>query len=502
MDYVALSIFIGYFIVLLLIGYMAYRKTKDFSSYILGGRNIGPVVGGISTGASDMSGFLMLGLPGALYAGGISAIWLPVGLAIGAYLNWHYVGKRIRVFTQVAKDSETVPEFLENRFRDNSSAIKIISSLFILIFFAFYISSGLVGGALLFEETFGVSYSTGLLIIAMIILVYTSIGGFFAVTWTDFFQGLLMFLALIIVPAVTFHYVGGWDEMVKSVGAISISNLDVFSGTTALGIISLLGWGLGYFGQPHTMTRFMAMKSKKDITIAKSVYTIWNVSGLYGAIFVGITGMAYFANAPLDNPETVFIQLSEVLFSPVITGFLLVALLAAIMSTISSQLLISATALAEDLYKGILRKKASERELLWVIRLGVILISLFAVVLAINPQSSILNLVGYAWAGFGSVFGPAILLSLFWKGTTRNGVLAGMIVGGLTVIIWSFLSKPPVGPNGVPLSQSEAVIPFYLYELIPGFVLAMLAILVFSKIGSTPTKEMEAEFDLVNANIK
>jgi sodium/proline symporter len=500
MDYISLTVFILYFVALLLIGYMAYRRTKDFSDYILGGRELGPVIGGISTGASDMSGYLLLGLPGALYAGGISGIWLPVGLAIGAYLNWQFVGKKVRKYTQVANNSETLPDFLENRFRDHSKSLRIISSLFILIFFAFYISSGLVGGALLFEQTFGISYSTGLLILSIVIIGYTSIGGFFAVSWTDFFQGIIMFLACVIVPIVTITNLGGWNETVSKAGNVSLSNLDVFSGTTTLGIISLLGWGLGYFGQPHVISRFMSMKSSKDITIARSVYTIWNVVALFGAIFIGFAGIAFFADKPLSNPETVFIELSQILFNPWITGFLLVALLAAVMSTISSQLLISATALSEDLYKGLFRKNASQKELLWVIRIGVIVISLFAVIIAFNPQSSILTLVGYAWAGFGAVFGPAILAALFWKGTTKNGVLAGMIVGGVTVIVWSLLSTPPVGADGVKLAQSEAVIPFYLYELVPGFIFSTVAVYIFSKFGPSPSKDMVEEFDLVKVS--
>ncbi|PAQ13630.1 sodium/proline symporter [Bacillaceae bacterium SAOS 7] len=497
MDYISLTVFTLYFGFLFLIGYMAYRRTKNFSDYILGGRELGPFVGGISTGASDMSGWLLLGLPGSIYLGGISGIWLAIGLAIGAYINWQFVGKRIRVFTQVANNSQTLPDFFENRFRDRSKSLRIISSLFILIFFAFYISAGLVGGAILFEQTFGIPYTTALWVGSSVIVLYTCIGGFFAVAWTDFIQGILMFLALLIVPIVTFYHLGGWSDTIAQTGTISIDHLNIFAGTTTLGIISLLAWGLGYFGQPHVIVRFMSMTSSRDITIGRSVYTIWNVLGLFGAIFTGFVGIAYFADAPLANPETVFIELAQVLFNPWITGLLLVAILSAIMSTISSQLLISATALSEDLYKGLFRKNASQKELLWIIRIGILAISLFAILLALNPNSSVLSLVGYAWAGFGAVFGPAILLTIFWKGTTKNGVLAGMIVGGVTVILWSLLSTPPVGADGVKLAQSEAVIPFYLYELLPGFVFSTVAILIFSKIGSAPSKEMVEEFDSV-----
>ncbi|MCF6409691.1 sodium/proline symporter PutP [Pseudalkalibacillus salsuginis] len=500
MDYISLTVFILYFGLLFMIGYMAYRRTNDFSDYILGGRGLGPFVGGISTGASDMSGWLLLGLPGAIYAGGISGVWLAIGLAVGAYLNWQFVGKRIRVFTQVSNNSLTLPDFLENRFRDKSKSLRIISSLFILIFFAFYISSGLVGGAILFETTFGISYTTALWTGSVVIILYTCVGGFFAVAWTDFFQGMLMFLALLIVPIAAFLYLGGWSETVAQAGNISIDNLNIFAGTTTLGIISLLAWGLGYFGQPHVIVRFMSMASSRDITIGRSVYTIWNVLALFGAIFTGFVGIVYFADAPLTNPETVFLEFAKVLFNPWVTGILLVAILSAIMSTISTQLLISATALSEDLYKGLFRKNAKEKELLWVTRIGILLIALFAIVLAFNPESSVLSLVGYAWAGFGSVFGPAIILSIFWKGATRNGILAGMIVGGITVILWSLLSTPPVGSDGLPMEQSAAVIPFYLYELVPGFFFSLIAIFTFSKIGAAPSREMIEEFNTVKTS--
>ncbi|MEC1715144.1 sodium/proline symporter PutP [Schinkia azotoformans] len=500
MNYITLTVFLLYFGVLFLIGYMAYRKTKNFSDYILGGRELGPFVGGISTGASDMSGWLLLGLPGAIYAGGLSGSWLAIGLAIGAYINWQFVGKRIRVFTQVANNSLTLPDFLENRFRDKTKTLRIISSLFILIFFTFYISSGLVGGAILFEQTFGIPYDLSLWVGAGIIFFYTVLGGFFAVAWTDFLQGTLMFLALLIVPIVSFNHLGGWNETVALVESISFESLDIFTGTSTLGIISLLAWGLGYFGQPHVIVRFMSMRSSRDIVIGRSIYNIWNVLALFGAIFTGFVGIAYFAKSPLSNPEIVFIEFAQVLFNPWVAGFLLVAVLSAIMSTISSQLLISATVLSEDLHKGFFRKNASQKELIWLTRISIFIISIIALVLAFNPDSSVLSLVGYAWAGFGSVFGPVILLTLFWKGTTRNGALAGMVVGGLTVVIWSILSTPPIGLDGIRMDQSHALIPFYLYELVPGFLFSLIATFIFSKIGTSPSREMINEFNLVKAS--
>ena len=495
MDYITITVFLLYFGALFLIGYKAYRRTKNVEDYILGGRQLGPFIGGISTGASDMSGWLLLGLPGAIYLSGLSEIWIAIGLAIGAYINWQYVGKRIRVYTQVANNSLTLPDFFENRFRDKTKSIRIIASSFILIFFAFYISSGLVGGAILFEATFGIPYRTALIAGAFVIIGYTMVGGFFAVAWTDFLQGMLMFLALLIIPIVALTSIGDWQESLNQVGTISVDNLDVFAGTTVLGIISLLAWGLGYFGQPHVIVRFMSMKSTKDITIGRSIYTIWNVVALFGAIFTGFFGIAYFANAPLDNPETVFIQFAQVLFNPWVAGLLLVAVLSAIMSTISSQLLIAASALSEDLYKGFFRKNASQKEMMWVVRICVLAISAFATLLALNPESSVLSLVSYAWAGFGAVFGPAIILSLFWKKTTKNGALVGMLVGGLTVIIWSQLSIPPQG-----MGQQAAVIPFYLYEIVPGFLFSWISIVVVSLAKNTVSQEIIDEFDSVNTS--
>ena len=485
MSAITITVFILYFTVLFIIGYVAYRRTKNVEDYILGGRQLGPFIGGISTGASDMSGWLLLGLPGAVYLGGLSEIWIAIGLAIGAYINWQFVGKRIRVYTQVSNNSLTLPDFLENRFRDSSRSLRITSGLFILIFFAFYISSGLVGGAILFETTFNIDYTVALLVGAGIIIVYTMIGGFFAVAWTDFFQGLLMFLALITIPIVALVSIDNWESAINTIGEIDVKHLDVFAGTTTLGIISLLAWGLGYFGQPHVIVRFMSMTSSRDITIGRSVYTIWNVFALFGAIFTGFFGIAFFADVPLDNPETVFIVFAQTLFNPWVTGLLLVAVLSAIMSTISSQLIVAASALSEDIYKGIFRKNASEVETMWVARIAVLAISLFATVLALNPKSSVLNLVGYAWAGFGAVFGPVILLALFWKRTTKNGALLGMIVGGVTVIIWSELTK-------------AGVIPFYLYEIIPGFFASLFVIIGVSLMGNKVSKEILDEFDEVN----
>lgn len=470
--------FIVYLVGMLAIGLVAYKMTSNLSDYVLGGRRLGGSVAALSAGASDMSSWLLLGLPGAMYAGGMSQIWIGIGLAIGAYLNWQFVASRLRRYTEVANDSITVPDYLENRFRDSSKALRVISAIVILVFFTFYTSSGLVGGAILFESSFGMSYETALWIGAIVIISYTFLGGFLAVSWTDFFQGILMFLALVIVPIVALYEMGGWNETVNQVGATDTTYLDIFTGMSFMGILSLLGWGLGYFGQPHIITRFMAVKSSKEIPKARLVGMSWMVLSLFGAIFTGFIGIAYF-NAGLENSETVFIEFTQVLFNPWVSGFLLAAILSAIMSTIDSQLLVSSSAVAEDFYKAILRKNASQTELVWVGRIAVLGIALLAIILAYNPESSVLNLVSYAWAGFGAAFGPVIILSLFWKRMTRNGAIGGIVTGAAVVIFWAQMS------GGL----------FDLYELIPGFILAWIAVMAFSFVGNAPGEEIEAEFE-------
>ncbi len=494
METATLITFIIYLIGMLGIGFAAYKLTSNLSDYVLGGRRLGPGVAALSAGASDMSSWLLLGLPGAVYAsGGMNQIWIAVGLTIGAYLNWQFVAARLRSYTETANDSITIPDFLENRFRDKSKILRIVSAFVILLFFTFYTASGMVGGAKLFEASFGLSYTQALWIGAIVIISYTFLGGFLAVSWTDFIQGILMFLALIIVPIVAFNKLGGWNETVRQVGEIDPMYLDAFSGMTTLGIISLLAWGLGYFGQPHIITRFMAIKSVKDVPKARLIGMSWMVFALFGAIFTGFAGIAYFSGSPLGDGEQVFILFTDVLFNPWVSGILLAAILAAIMSTIDSQLLVSSSAIAEDVYRGLIRKEASEKELVWIGRVAVVVIALIAIGLASNPDSSVLELVSYAWAGFGAAFGPVIILSLFWKRMTGLGALAGMVVGATTVVVWKILSTPKLNEAGEVIK--EAVIPFSLYEIVPGFILAWAAIVIFSIIGKEPKNEILEEFE-------
>jgi len=478
MSLPTLLTFIAYLIGMLVIGFMFYRLTKNLSDYVLGGRQLDGGVAALSAGASDMSGWLLLGLPGAMYAAGMNQVWIAVGLSIGAYLNWQFVATRLRVYTEIAQDSITVPDYLENRFQDRSKLLRVVSALVILLFFAFYTSSGMVAGATLFQKSFGLDYTTALWIGSIVIVSYTFLGGFMAVCWTDFFQGLLMFLALVLVPIVVINAEGGWSEAVNQVGAIDPAKLDIFHDMTVFGIISLMAWGLGYFGQPHIVVRFMAVKSSKEIPKARLVGMTWMVLALYGAIFTGFAGIVYFADNPLENPETVFITLSQLLFNPWVAGVLLAAILSAIMSTIDSQLLVSSSALTEDFYKAIVRKNASETELVWVGRCAVALIALVAIVLAYDPDSTVLGLVAYAWGGFGAAFGPVIILSLFWQRMTRNGALVGMILGAVTVVIWKQLD------GGL----------FDMYEILPGFIICTVAVIVVSLLDKDPPPAIQDEF--------
>ncbi|KML38852.1 MULTISPECIES: sodium/proline symporter PutP [Cytobacillus] len=477
---------IVYLVGMLLIGVLAARMTKDLSDYVLGGRGLGPGVAALSAGASDMSGWLMLGLPGAVYLGGMGEIWLPIGLAVGAYLNWQFVAKPLRVYTEVANDSITVPGYFENRFHDTSKILRVVSAIVTLIFFTFYTSSSLVGGAILLENSFGMDYTLALWVGAAVILSYTLFGGFLAASWTDFIQGILMFLALIIIPIVAIQELGGWNETLNQISAIDPTHLDVASGATFVGVVSLLAWGLGYFGQPHILVRFMGLKSTNDVPKARLIGMTWMVLSLFGALFVGFAGIAYFADAPLANSETVFIMFSQVLFNPWVAGFLLAAILSAIMSTVDSQLLVSSSALAQDFYKSIFRRNASKKEEMIVGRIAVLGIAIIAIFLGYNPESKVLELVSYAWAGFGAAFGPVIILSLFWKRMTRNGALAGIIVGAATVIVWAQLT------GGL----------FDLYELAPGFLFAALAIIVVSLLDKAPSAEVQEQYDRYKSVLK
>ena len=477
--------FVVYIAAMLAIGFWAWRRTRTFDDFILGGRSLSPFVTALATGASDMSGWLLMGLPGALYATGASESWIAFGLIAGAYANWKLVAARLRLYTERAENALTLPDYFTRRFEDESRLLRVISAVVILVFFAIYSASGIVAGARLFEATFGVDYTTALWAGAAATIAYTLVGGFLAVSWTDTVQATLMIFALLIAPIAVIVSVGGFDASFAAIESVDPARLDFLRGTTTIGIVSLLAWGLGYCGQPHILARFMAAESVAAIAPARRISMTWMILCLAGAIAVGFFGIAWFAQHPEHavavnaNPERVFILLSQLLFNPWIAGLLLAAVLAAIMSTLSCQLLVCSSALTEDFYKAFLRPKASQRELVWVGRATLLAVSLVAIALAWNPDNRVLDLVSYAWAGFGSAFGPVVVVSLLWRGMTRNGALAGMLTGAIVVLVWKQFGW------------------FGLYEMVPGFLLATLAILVVSRLGAPPPASVTQRFDAV-----
>lgn len=477
----------GYFILMLAIGLYAWKKsTSTVSEFMLGGRQLSPAVAALSAGASDMSGWMLMGLPGAVYLAGFDAAWIAVGLVVGAWFNYILVAPRLRIYTEVARDAITIPDYFEKRFNDNSRQLRVIASLVIVVFFTLYTSAGLVAGGKLFQASFGYDYQFGLILTAAVVLAYTLFGGFLAVSLTDFVQGCIMFAALVIVPIVTIANLGGWSDTQSIVSAVEPGYLDWFSGITTLGLISALAWGLGYFGQPHIIVRFMAVRSAKDMPATRRIGMSWMLVTVVGSVLCGIAGLAFITSTDLalDDPETIFIVLSQTLFNPYLAGFLLAAILAAIMSTISSQLLVSSSSLTEDFYKTFLRKEATQSELVLIGRIATFAVALVAGLLAMDPESNILSLVGNAWAGFGAAFGPVILLSLHWQRMTRAGALAGIVVGAATVLIWLY------APFTIGGEEPSAV----LYEIIPGFVLSTLAIVAVSLLGKPVTTTVERGF--------
>ncbi len=484
-----------YFIVMLGIGLYAFKNTsEDSSGYLLGGRQLGPAVTALSAGASDMSGWMVMGLPGAMYLTGLSNIWIGLGLVAGAYINYLIVAPRLRAYTELANDSITLPEFFENRFEDKTRLLRIVSSIVIIVFFTVYTSSGVVGGGKLFESSFGLSYELGLYITAGVVVTYTLFGGFLAVSMTDFVQGCIMFVALVLVPVVILFDFGGYSAISDTVTNLSLSHMDFVAGTTALGIISSVAWGLGYFGQPHIIVRFMAIRSLKDIKTARRIGMTWMIVALVGAMATGFFGYAYVAKTGIEmgDPETIFIVLSQVLFHPLIGGFLLAAILAAIMSTVSSQLLVTSSSLTEDVYKAFINKDASEKQLVLMGRICVLLVALVAIAMAYDRNSSILNIVANAWAGFGAAFGPLIVLGLYWKRMTFAGALAGVVVGASTVLIWIYA---PFTIGG----ESPGKV---IYEIVPGFVLSTLAIILVSLAGNQPSHSIQELFDVMVRRVK
>ncbi|NQZ86235.1 MAG: sodium/proline symporter PutP [Colwellia sp.] len=477
-----------YFIVMIGIGLYAYKKsTSDAAGYMLGGRSLSPSVTALSAGASDMSGWMLMGLPGAMYVTGLSSIWIAIGLVIGAYFNYLIVAPRLRTYTEVANDSITLPDFFENRFNDKRHLLRVVSSIVIILFFTLYTSSGIVAGGKLFESSFGLNYEAGLYVTAGVVVLYTMFGGFLAVSLTDFVQGCIMFVALVLVPFVVISDIGGIQVMNETVNSLDAEKFNMFSGVSALAIVSAMAWGLGYFGQPHIIVRFMAIRSVKDLPVARRIGMTWMIVSICGAMATGFAGIAYVAKTGtvLTDPETIFVLFSQVLFHPLIAGFLLAAILAAIMSTISSQLLVTSSSLTGDFYQAFLNKDATDKQLVFVGRLSVLLVAIIAIFLAYDRDSSILTLVSNAWAGFGAAFGPLVILSLYWKKMNKQGALAGMLTGAFTVLFWIYA---PITIGGESLSST-------MYEIVPGFILATIAIVLVSKFTAEPDKSVEKMFD-------
>ena len=468
-----------YLLAMVGIGIAAWRSTRNLDDYILGGRSLGGYVTALSAGASDMSGWLLMGLPGALYLTGVSEAWIAIGLCIGAWCNWRFVAGPLRVYTERTDNALTLPDYFTSRFSSdgfasNGRLLRIVSALVILVFFAIYCASGIVAGARLFESVFGLPYAQALWWGAAATILYTLIGGFLAVSWTDTVQATLMIFALLLTPVIVMLNVGGPGETLRVIEQVDPARLQWIGAGGLVAVVSSLAWGLGYFGQPHILARFMAADSLAVIPQARRIGMTWMVLCLLGAILVGLAGIAWSAQHPqlagalVENPERVFIVLAEALFNPWIAGVLLSAILAAVMSTLSCQLLVCSSALTEDFYRGFVRPQASTRELVWVGRAMVALVALLAIFIARDPDSRVLGLVSYAWAGFGAAFGPVVVLSLFWSRMTREGALAGMVVGALTVILWK---------------QTGSA----LYEIVPGFIAATIAIVIGSLLSRAPS---------------
>ena len=479
-TYQAISMVI-YFVAMIVIGLWAYQRTDDMDDYMLAGRNLGPLSTALSAGASDMSGWLLMGLPGAFYLSGMSTMWLPIGLTVGAWLNWRYTAPRLRTYTEVADNSLTIPTFLSARLHDGSRLIQIGAGVIILVFFTFYVSSGMVAGGRFFEASFGVDYRLGMVLVAGITVLYTLVGGFLAVAYTDVVQGLMMVTALVAVPVAGLFRLGGPDSLISTINELDPGTWALWGASTSLmSIVSAAAWGLGYFGQPHIIVRFMALETPQQAKAGRRIGIGWMALACLGAAATALIGIATYRRdtGQLPDRETVFIALGQLLFHPFVAGFMLAAILAAIMSTISSQLLVSSSALVEDLYHAFNRKELGEKRSVLLGRVAVMIVSVVAALMAWQADDSILKLVSFAWAGFGASFGPVVLLALFWRRLTRWGALAGMTTGAVVAAVWANL------PGGI----------FDLYELLPGFVANLIVTIVVS-LSTEVAPGVDAEFD-------
>lgn len=492
-----------YLIMMVVVGVICAKKTDNVGDFYLGGRKLGPFVTAMSAEASDMSGWLLMGLPGVAYATGIAdAAWTGIGLAIGTYLNWLIVSKRIRKYSHVC-NSITIPDFFSNRFRDSKKILTLISALIIIVFFIPYTGSGFSACGKLFNSLFGADYHIAMIISAVVIIAYTTIGGFLAASTTDFIQSIIMSVALIIVVVFGISSVGGVIEVMNHAtsmpGYFSLTHtFDVLKQQTGdygpLTIFSTLAWGFGYFGMPHVLLRFMAINDSKKLKVSRRVATVWVVISLAVAIFIGVVGLAMTKNNvidPLADPETVIVVIANLLakadpLAAMVGGLIIAGILASTMSTADSQLLAASSAVSENLFNQVFKIKTSEKTAMLIARITVVVIAIVGIVIAWDPNSSVFQIVSFAWAGFGAAFGPVVLTALFWKRTTKWGAFAGIFAGGAMVFIWKFLVRPLGGL-------------FNIYELLPAFIVALAAIVVVSLLDKKPSQEIIDEFESVNA---
>ena len=478
MSIPTLVTFVVYFIFLLGIGFYFYRKSVSIEDYLLGGRGMGAWVTALSAQASDMSGWLLMALPGAIYLGGMGKTWIAIGLFVGTVLNWKFVSARLRIYTQKT-DTITLPCFFEQRFGDPTGLLRVVSAIIILIFFTIYASSGLVATGKLFESIFdNVEYRQAVIIGGGIIIAYTFLGGFLAVCWTDLFQGALMVLALIIVPALAYVDVGGIGGISRAMTDVQKSIMPEGEQPGILLIISAMAWGLGYFGQPHILARFMSVKSVGKLAESMTIAIVWVFLSLGGAVLIGFVGIGMFDNLVDGEEEKVFIYMIGRVAHPWLAGIMLAAILSAIMSTIDSQLLVSSSALTEDFYQKAIKKNASEKEIILVGRICVIIISVIALILALSPNDTILGIVAYAWGGFGAAFGPLVLFALFSRRTSWQAALAGMVTGTVVLVVW----------KQVELGE-------YMYEIVPGFICNCVTIFLINTVAGQRDERVLKQYE-------
>lgn len=505
---------IAYMLAVIVIGLaFARRANRSSEAYFLGGRSLGPWVAAMSAEASDMSGWLLMGLPGVAYWCGIAdASWTAIGLALGTYINWLITSKRLRRYSEKAGNSITLPEFFSNRYHEKRKVIMTIAALFILIFFTVYAASCLVTCGKLFSTLFGFDYVPMMIVGAVFVLIYTIIGGFLAESASDFMQAIVMIIALVVVVVTGTAAAGGLDAVLENARSIP-GFLDFFGIATPvtdaagvqqavngvpqfgeagvyglLSIVSMLAWGLGYFGMPQVLLRFMAIRTEKELTTSRRIATVWVLISLVVAVFIGVVGRTLFPTSltTASDSENVFILLSTNLLPPLLAGLVMAGILAATISSSDSYLLIAASAFAKNIYQGLMHRKATDKQVLNISRLALLAISVVAIIIALDENSVIFTIVSFAWAGFGATFGPLMLFSLFWKRTNRAGAIAGMIGGGCMVFIWNlFISKL----GGI----------WDIYELLPAFLFSCLCIVVVSLLTAPPSKEIEKEFEEVRA---